>query len=954
MSSIFEQIKDKVSILEVVPFYTEDVLNKIGEHTYEMSDHSCPLCGHNDCFRIKHTDEESYFHCFSCDKGGDLIRFVSLFKTVVDKLPSEMSEGEAARLIAKDFNIKLITKKLSSSERILNEAAQYYHSRLLDSTDDIDGMTPLEYQTKKRHHKVGTLVDFNVGYTDGKLSDFLLSVGFDLIDLVASGITRVDDEGKYWDFYKEGLFTYPQYVEGVCSHISQKDPRKKEQYQLPGKFRLNDVLFFNQDDIKKDKVYIVEGQNDVLSLYDAKADAGLIGTNGSISSKQLDWIQKNLSNKKVYTIFDPDKPGDTYRSKIKKVLPNSVHIKLPETLGDIDDFLGAGKTLTEAFGHVVEVSSKEETSQMADESRGAESVNVGVYDADTNVLEKNGCYYKVKTSKDGEDQLVILTDFTIKMRNIFLIEGKRLREIEVIRNDGFKSNPLLIDSETKVSMKAFKAKIADACDGAYYGSDSDLLSIWKYVYKKGTERTVEIPDHVGCLKDRPGGWLLRNMYIRPTGEIIERDRLGVMWISGNSRGIRPKSLSSPLEVDVHSKKSKDVPALSNHFSEEEMEAFESIFVTNFAKNLGNVGHTLLLLGWARMNAFSENVFETYDFVPFIFAWGGNGTGKTTLLHWILSLYNMKETGYTTLPNLKSGVGFERKLSYYSSLPVCVDELRASKEMHEFAGRFRSWYNRTGRDKAASGSHNEIIHSDVKANFILGGQDMITDEALRQRCVVVRISKDNREKEESYAAINMLENEHKLSAIGFKWIMESMSADMDSINADIKLLCSELVRKGVDLRNAWVWAILHAYGEPLARKHFPGFNFREYVLTACKEDAVVQSDSGLLNKFYETLEGIISSEHSPITCEHVRVDKNKLCIWFVEVFRIMQSLKRDYTEETFTKDAVRSAMKEEPYFQADTTIKMGKDMVSRRVVVFNLADETMPLALRNIAEVARRL
>lgn len=966
MSNVFQQIKEKTNILEVIAFYTEDELKSSGEHWYEMSDKSCPFCGHNDCFKVFYDGGDSNYHCFSCEAHGDQVAFVSEYVALVEKLEEPLSPVDAVKRIAKDFNVKLVIKKLTPSERLLNIAAEYYHNRLLDSKDTIaiqtsEGrvlMTPLEYQSKYRHHKVGSLVDFYIGYSDGELCSYLQSVGNDPAEIVASGLGRVGEDGGLYDFFPKGIFMYPHYKDGLCCSFTQKDPSKAIKFQFPGKFRLNDVQFFNQDSAKHaTKVYVVEGENDVLSLYDAKADGAIIGTDGSIGAKQLDWMREHLRGKAIVTAFDNDQAGDKYRQKVFEAFPASVHLKVPAEYNDIDKFLET-KELVEAFNHVVTMTPKEEPGAMPDVLKGAEtpSVHVPQYDPDTGIVEKNGCYYRVKLDKKDEETLTQLTDFVIRIRNIFLVDGGRLREIEIIRSDGIKSSPMLIDSDTKVSLKAFRAKMADAVDGCYYGQEQDLLHMWKYVYKRGAERTVDIPDHIGDLSydGKRSGWLFRNLYIKPTGEVVPRDKFGVMWVNGNSKGIRPRSISAPLDKDIYSHRSNAIPALAEGFTVEEMEAAEKVFVEMFTKNLGNVGQAMLLLGWAKMCAFSSDIFDRHDCVPFMHAWGGNGTGKTTLLKWLLSLYDMAENGYSTLPSLGSAVGFTRKMAYYSGLPMCLDEIRVSQEMTQIAGKLRGWYNRAQRDMAAAGSQTQIHEQPVRSVLLFGGQDTFTDPALRERCIVVRLGKEGREKLISYREINRLEHNKRLSSIGYYWIQESLKCDIDAVQDDIEKNYLEFLELGVSNRTAWTWGIIGTFSQQLCKKYFPEFDLKKYLLEACLEDSTLQSESSTLNTFYEVVEGMTSKEFSALTCEHFMVKENKLYIWFHEVYRLCMQEKRDYNEETFTKAAIKSAMKEEAYFVSETTVKMGKDGVSRRVVVLNLEDEKTPMSLKNIAEVARRL
>lgn len=950
----FEYIKHSISLLDAIPFYVSLELTECGSQTLELEDKTCPFCGHKDCFKIKDEGESSFYNCFSCGEKGDVINFVqTLYK---------LEPLDAVDKLAADFKVSIARETPpTTSERVMHAAMGYYHEILMshDTKLTAKGKHPLQYQLENRGHEVAMMESLKVGFTDGSLHLFLASTGFSEAEMIESGMVAKDPKrGILYDYFTAGLFIYPHFVGNRVSSFSQKDPEGKYDYQFPARFRLNNCLFWGQDAVvKAEKIALVEGQNDRISVIESGFEGAVLCTCGQLSSKQLDWIKENISGKQVVTFFDSDDAGDTYRLKLKKVIPSATQIRLQlEGIKDIDDFLKKGKhTLIEAFSYVIG-ENKVEGSSIPEleegEKRETSSISIPSFDRELGIVEKDGAYFKIRKDKEGEESLVRLTDFTIKLKNIFLLDGKRVREAEIVRWDGFKSNPMLVDSETKVSLKQFRSKVADACDANFFGQEVDLMSMWRYVYKHGTEKTVYIPDHIG-LVENDGGWLFGNVYLRSNGEIIAPDKSGVMWVSGNTRGIRPQSLSDDLDYDVYAHGSRRIPRLNCQLTDEETLSIESTLVKMYAQNLGDPGKACMILGWAKLNAYSNLLFEEYGFTPFLFLWGGNGIGKTSLLQWVLGIYAMKESGYDTLSNLRSGVGFERKLGYYSSLPVCLDELRTGKELTEFTGRFRAWYNRSGRSMAAQGS-KKIIQQRVRSNFIFGGQDIFTDDALRERCVVFRITKDGREMTESYKAISKLESQGKLSSIGFKWLKEAQETPKKEVIEGVEAWTARLMERGCKPRTARVWALIANFAESLATQFFPEFDFIGYVMDSCETDLTSQVDNSFLTRFFELVEGISYMALSPITSDHLRLSKDKLFIWFVDVHRIANGFRRDPTEETFSKEALRSALKEESYFIRESPEKMGVSNTSRRVIVIDLNSPDLPESLKNLGARAQHL
>lgn len=948
--NIFEIVKNSIPLVDGISFYAGQV-TPCGSDTFEIEDKECPFCGHKDCFKIKDQGVDSFYKCFSCDETGDIISFVqTAFKIENVK--------DAAMKLVKDFNLDVqVDTPPSPVEKVLWLSMEYYHDKLFsrDTVLKAKGKHPLEYQLENRGHSPEMLSSLKIGFSDGQLNQYLLSIGTPLDDMLDSGMVAKDKYGRLYDYFTPGLFIYPHFVGKRVSSFSQKDPEGKIDYQFPAKFRINNCLFWGQETVKAaSKVAVVEGQNDRISILEAGFEGAVLCTCGQLSGKQLEWLRDNVASKQVVSIFDSDDAGNVYRAKFKKAVPEATQIRLElADCKDIDDFLKKHKkSFSEAFEYVVgrEVPPPEKIAELeAPEASERPSVSIPSYDRELGLVEKDGAYFKVRRDKEGEETLVRLTDFTIKLKNIFLLDGKRVREAEVIRCDGTKSHPMLIDSETKVSLKMFRAKVADACDANFFGQEGDLLSMWRYIYKHDTEKTVFIPDHIGRVEN-DGGWLFGNVYLRSNGEVITPDKSGVMWIGGNTRGIRPQSLSDDLEYDIYSHRSRHVPKMMYNLTAEEVDSIECTLVKLYAQNLGDIGKALMILGWAKLNAFSDKLFDEYGFTPFLFLWGGNGTGKTSLLQWILSIYSMKDSGYDTLANLRSGVGFERKLGYYSSLPVCLDELRNSKEMTEFTGRFRAWYNRAGRSMAASGS-KKIVQQSIRSNFLFGGQDMFTDDALRERCVVIRINKEGREMKDSYRTLSRMEAQGRLSAVGFKWILESQTQDQNEMLVNIEEWTSKFLDRGCKQRTARVWALIAHFGGGLANKYFPDFDFEGYALDNYSKDVNQQLDNGFINRFFELVEGITFMVNSPITSDHFKVSNNKLFIWFPDVYRIASVFRRDPSEETFTKEAIRSAIKEESYFVKDSVEKTGVTNTSRRVIVIDLDDENIPDSLRNIGEYA---
>jgi 5S rRNA maturation endonuclease (ribonuclease M5) len=931
---MFEVIKSNVDLKEVISKYANSEVVECGTNTYQLEDKSCPFCGHNDCFKVK--DEESeeepaFYKCFSCDETGDAIGFVG-------KLLS-LTPREAALKIAKDFSIQ-IPNDYSPAQEIFNLAADYYHNCLVDESNkpmqELLSMTPLEYQTDVRKHSLSTLTNMKVGWSDGKLVQYLDSLGFSQDLLIQTGLVNKKGTG---DFLPHRVFIYAHLVKGRVSHFTFKDPMKVKEYQLPNKFQLNQHTFYGQDTIStKDTVIMVEGENDLLSVMEDPASSmyGVIGSIGQLSGAQVQWVVDHLSDKNIITIFDSDDAGDKYRAKMEKVRPklkSLVQVKIGlDGVKDIDECLKKGLSslpeVIKVFGAVVNTSSTNtdsEGSEVEVEGRG-------------NIILRNNCYYKIRW-KDGLPIENKLTNFKVDLKNIFIQGEMREREVQIIREDGRKSRSIRVTSEVKVSLKAFKALLANAIDASFYGREDDLATLWDYIYATGKENEVHLPTTVGRIPEFKG-WLFRNCFISETGKIIEPDKDGIMWLGGTAAGIKPVSLDTGATSKAEDR--LDIPFINCSMDPDEVEEMEKTFVLQLARNLGDIGMVLTMMGWIKMNVYSDFIHRKYGSIPFLFFWGRQGEGKTHIARWLLSLFNMEESGFGTVPTFKSGVGYSRKIAYYASLPMILDEIRSDRETVDLQGTFRTWFHRASRDmgtREGFGIRSQL----VKSNFIFVGQDQFADSATRQRCVPIRIPIHGRETVESYAVIEDMKAD--LSAIGAKWIVDSTKVDKVELIQEILEFESFIKQGGCKSRTSKNWASVGYFAKQFAEKYFPTFDFTTYVSNISKEDTIEQEKEDMVLQFFNFVETLQVGERPKITVDHMRKEGNKLYIWFPAVFNIVQAEQRGPRED-FSKGAILGALREEKYFVAECKKNLGLNSVQRRVTVLDL--DTAPETVQNIA------
>ena len=967
---MFDIIKQKVNLLEYITKDLDLNLKDAGTDTYAIEDEKdyggCPMCGHMDCFKIKYEEsapQDAMYKCFSCDAHGSVIDWVAM--------RNKLTPLEAARKLVKDFNIPL-PNDFSPLQEIFNAAATYYSTCLWETCNKpsrrLSNMTPLEYQLRVRKHSEEALRHFNVGWSDGGLVAFLESLGYEEDLLLESGLVSKKTSK---DFLPNDCFIYPHFAKGRVSHFTFKDPLKKLAYQLPNKFVLNGCEFYNQDSIKdSDTVLIVEGENDVISAWE-KAKTGeiaVIGTIGSISGAQLEWIRTTLYGKStVVTAFDPDDAGNKYREKLEKIRPSLKGLvqTLPPEGKDIDAHLSSGAVLSELLNNNVvqvvlpksaitittpamKIAAPDGSVTIEGSTGNPEAVDELT---ESTIQEKNGCYYKIKF-KDGEPTYVKLTNCTIKVYNVFVTEeGERKREITVTKDNGFTSDPVYVDDDTKVSVKPFRVMLARAADADFRGSENDLADIWCHEFSKSAETTVRIARTAGR-HEKTKGWIFHNKYIADTGVVIDADDDGVFWLNGKASGIKPGVIDEGVDDE-----GGECGALriNTESTLAETEALLQGLINNLAKNLGGdtdpeaFGKTLLLLGYMNACAYSNTIFKLNVGFPLLFLWASHGEGKGTICSWILSTYNMASSRIA-INKIKSGVGLSRMANYYSSLPIWIDEVRADRETAEFQGMFRDFYDRGGRTMGTKSSHG-VRTMNVKSCFLFAGEDNFPDQAMRERLITVRVDKGNREKVESFRWLE--DNKHLMSAIGYNWILESVNEDHANVRQDIIQLDRDLREvAGCSARKSKLWAAVGMFSIRLAEKFCPTFDMKKYLYETSKNDAIVQKSESTVLQFFEVIESITSMEGFKRTINeaHMCKDGDLFYIWYAHAYRMVQ--EEHNGRFAFSRNAVLASLREEPYFVSDNTRKVlgviPNSGERRPVIILDLTKT--PEVIRNIARV----
>ena len=383
-NDLFERIKERVGIVGYVEAETGFKAKKIGS-TYRINPCPLPGCGHNDCFTL-YPDDNS-FHCFSCERAGDVICFERLHQNLPDNF-------EAAKSIAKKRTIPINEHNSAEQSKgtlknpkkgspktdggvdpsrvgaLWEIVADFYHDQLLKNQE------ALEYQTGERAHSMEILRKLKVGYS-GKdsLIKHVRSHGYIVKDLIAIGLVRGFGKG-YRAIISKGMYVYPHRIDGRVVYLTLKDPHKKKAFQIKKQYAGKGWLCLNQDVLKEDgPIIITEGENDLLSLIDKARQSNVICTIGNFNTSNiLNHLKKVAQGRVFYLCFDRDEAGHNYKKKYSEaILAGGGQvwvIDIPEPHKDIDEFLRASKDPKADFASLMDAARAIEKGTISDATQG--------------------------------------------------------------------------------------------------------------------------------------------------------------------------------------------------------------------------------------------------------------------------------------------------------------------------------------------------------------------------------------------------------------------------------------------------------------------------------------------------------------------------------------------------------------------------------------------------------
>lgn len=336
-SDLISKIKERVNIVDII---SEDVkIEKRGNNYIGL----CPF--HKEktpSFSIN--EEKGFYKCFGCGVSGDVITFLEDYRN--------MSFEEAVEYLATKANISLqYSKREREEDKIIDMLYKINEDANIFFTDSIkNSKTAIEY-LKKRSISPKTAKKYNLGYAPlswNNLKNYLLKKSYSEELLLKAGlIKKKDEKSESYDVFRNRLM-FPIYntsnkIVGFSGRsLDNNDPKylNTKENEIFKKRKLLFGLNILKKETDRKKIILVEGNIDVLSLYQNGVNYAVANLGTSFTVEQAD-ILKNLSET-IYICYDGDKAGKNATLKAIDIFKNigikPFIISIPDNM-DPDDYI---------------------------------------------------------------------------------------------------------------------------------------------------------------------------------------------------------------------------------------------------------------------------------------------------------------------------------------------------------------------------------------------------------------------------------------------------------------------------------------------------------------------------------------------------------------------------------------------------------------------------------------
>jgi len=498
-----EEIKEKADIISVVSDYVS--LKKSGR--YYMG--NCPFHSEKTPSFFLYP-ETNTFHCFGCGKHGDSISFimemdsldyVSTLKKLAEKFGIELEYDNS-------FNTNN-KKNLDKYYEINEFTARFYYKNMMENS------VPKQYLSKRGINQKSINLFF-IGYADENWKSLYNELKLKNMDIEIAeelGLIIKTKTGDYIDRFRNRIM-FPilntsKKIIGFGGRTIVDDSAKYLNSPESVVFKKGDNLYALDKIIEnniRNKILIVEGYMDVISLYQSGVNYSVAGLGTAFTESQARLIKRYFRNN-VYLCYDGDNAGISATDKTNSVF-NEISVKpniimLPDKL-DPDDYikkfgLDEFNKLIESpydingFNYEILKKNKKNSNSITDNSIFYDSILDFLVKIDTNILRD--LYINKISNEFGLDSNSLKEDFLNYDKKEKVVK-KKDEETEI----NYKTENLLLNSDKKVLILGIillmrcennVLKIINKLEEL--SKNSNLFEIFSYVKNNAENNTITVP-----------------------------------------------------------------------------------------------------------------------------------------------------------------------------------------------------------------------------------------------------------------------------------------------------------------------------------------------------------------------------------------------------------------------------------------------------------------------------
>ena len=272
----------------------------------------CPFHGSGEerTASFKVYEETGTYHCFGCKESGNAIHFL--------RKHDGLDFLEAVETLATQVGMEIPKQEVpvdtSNAIKINNRASKVFYEQLKSD----QGKKTIKY-LKERGISGETAKFFQLGYSSNKKPTLYenLKNEFKEIDLDESGLFGKNDDGEYYDRFRDRLMFPIRNIKGECIAFGgrllsdKKDQAKylnspetktyKKKYELYGLYEIREI------NKRPESIFLVEGYMDVIGLFQHGIKNAVASSGTAFTQEQLRKILSYTNT--IYIVFDGDEAG---------------------------------------------------------------------------------------------------------------------------------------------------------------------------------------------------------------------------------------------------------------------------------------------------------------------------------------------------------------------------------------------------------------------------------------------------------------------------------------------------------------------------------------------------------------------------------------------------------------------------------------------------------------------